>query len=144
MITMTMELHLENIMKSKIIAHNICNLMYKTPKEIPVVFHNDSQYDYYFIINELAEEFKGKFEYLGENTEKYITFLEPIKKELKNNTIISYKIMFIDSLRFMSSSLSSLAHNVAEGLHNNKCIVSIKDELLTFKCLKCTKSHGKM
>ena len=144
MITMTMELHLENIMKSKIIAHNICNLMYKTPKEIPVVFRNDSQYDYYFIINELAEEFKGKFEYLGENTEKYITFLEPIKKELKNNTIISYKIMFIDSLRFMSSSLSSLAHNVAEGLHNNKCIVSIKDELLTFKCLKCTKSHGKM
>ena len=141
---MTMELHLENIMKSKIIAHNICNLMYKTPKEIPVVFHNDSQYDYYFIINELAEEFKGKFEYLGENTEKYITFLEPIKKELKNNTIITYKIMFIDSLRFMSSSLSSLAHNVAEGLHNNKCIVSIKDELLTFKCLKCTKSHGKM
>ena len=144
MITMTMELHLENIMKSKIIAHNICNLMYKTPKEIPVVFHNDSQYDYYFIINELAEEFKGKFEYLGENTEKYITFLEPIKKELKNNTIITYKIIFIDSLRFMSSSLSSLAHNVAEGLHNNKCIVSIKDELLTFKCLKCTKSHGKM
>ena len=144
MITMTMELHLENIMKSKIIAHNICNLMYKTPKEIPVVFRNDSQYDYYFIINELAEEFKGKFEYLGENTEKYITFLEPIKKELKNNTIITYKIMFIDSLRFMSSSLSSLAHNVAEGLHNNKCIVSIKDELLTFKCLKCTKSHGKM
>ena len=144
MITMTMALHLENIMKSKIIAHNICNLMYKTPKEIPVVFHNDSQYDYYFIINELAEEFKGKFEYLGENTEKYITFLEPIKKELKNNTIITYKIMFIDSLRFMSSSLSSLAHNVAEGLHNNKCIVSIKDELLTFKCLKCTKSHGKM
>ena len=144
MITMTMELHLENIMKSKIIAHNICNLMYKTPKEIPVVFHNDSQYDYYFIINELAEEFKGKFECLGENTEKYITFLEPIKKELKNNTIITYKIMFIDNLRFMSSSLSSLAHNVAEGLHNNKCIVSIKDELLTFKCLKCTKSHGKM
>ena len=139
MITMTMELHLENIMKSKIIAHNICNLMYKTPKEIPVVFHNDSQYDYYFIINELAEEFKGKFEYLGENTEKYITFLEPIKKELKNNTIISYKIMFIDSLRFMSSSLSSLAHNVAEGLHNNKCIASTKDELLTFK--RCASTY---
>ena len=65
MMTMTMELHLENIMKSKIIAHNIFNLMYKTPKEISVVFHNDSQYGYCFIINELAEEFKGKFEYLG-------------------------------------------------------------------------------
>ena len=26
-------------------AHNICNLRYKIPKEIPVVFHNGSTYD---------------------------------------------------------------------------------------------------
>ena len=25
-------------------AHNICNLRYKVPKEIPVVFHNGSTY----------------------------------------------------------------------------------------------------
>ena len=31
-------------------AHNICNLRYKIPKEIPIVFHNGSTYDYYFII----------------------------------------------------------------------------------------------
>ena len=31
-------------------AHNDCNLRYKTPKGIPVVFHNGSKYDYYFII----------------------------------------------------------------------------------------------
>ena len=31
-------------------AHSICNLRYKTPKEIPVVFHNGSTYDYHFII----------------------------------------------------------------------------------------------
>ena len=31
-------------------AHDICNLRYKTPKEIPVVFHNGSTYDYHFII----------------------------------------------------------------------------------------------
>ena len=36
-------------------AHNICNLRYKIPKEIPVVFHNDSTYDYHFIIKELAK-----------------------------------------------------------------------------------------
>ena len=34
---------------------SICNLGCKTPKEIPVVFHNGSTYDYYFIINELAK-----------------------------------------------------------------------------------------
>ena len=26
-------------------AHNICNLRYKTLKEIPVIFHNGSGYD---------------------------------------------------------------------------------------------------
>ena len=28
-------------------AHSICNLRYKTPKEIPVVFDNGSTYDYH-------------------------------------------------------------------------------------------------
>ena len=60
-------------------AHNIWNPRYKTPKEIPVVFHDGSTYDYHFIIKELAEEFKEQFECLGENTEKYITFSVPIK-----------------------------------------------------------------
>ena len=37
-------------------AHSICNLRYKTPKEIPVVFHNDSTYDNHSIINKLAKK----------------------------------------------------------------------------------------
>ena len=98
--------------KYKSTAHDICNLRYKTPKELPVVFHNGSTYDYHFIIKELAKEFEGEFECLGENTEKYITFSVPIKKENtkkdKNGndkiTKISYKIKFIDSFRFMSKS----------------------------------------
>ena len=32
---------------------------------------------------ELVKEFDGNFEFLGENTEKYITFSVPIKKEIK-------------------------------------------------------------
>ena len=40
-------------------AHDVCNLRYKIAKEIPVVFHNGSTYDYHFIIKELAEKFKG-------------------------------------------------------------------------------------
>ena len=65
-------------------AYNTCNLIYKIPKEIPIVFHNGSIYDLYFLIKELANEFDGNFECLGENTEKYITFPVPIKKEIKN------------------------------------------------------------
>ena len=65
-------------------AHSICNLCYKIPKEISVVFHNGFTYDDQFIIKKLATEFKGNFERLGENTEKYITFSVPIKKEHDN------------------------------------------------------------
>ena len=63
-------------------TYSICNLRYKTPKETPVVFHNSSTYDYHFIIKELAKESEGQFEQLGENTEKYITFSVPVKKNL--------------------------------------------------------------
>ena len=65
-------------------AHSNCNLRYKIPREIPVIFHNGSTYDYHFIIKKLAKEFKGNFDCLGENTEKYITLLAPIKKDLDN------------------------------------------------------------
>ena len=71
--------HYHYIEKYRGAAHNICNLRYKIPKEIPVVFHNGSAYDHHFIIKQLAEEFEGQFECFGENTEKYITFSVPIK-----------------------------------------------------------------
>ena len=97
-------------------------MRYKIPKEITVVFLNGSTYDYHFIIKELAKEFEGNFECLGENTEKYITFSVPIKKKIDNKDLeITYKIKFIDSYRFMSSSLSKLVDNISEGVHSNKC-----------------------
>ena len=97
-------------------AHSFCNLKYKTPKEIPVVFHNGSS----FIMEELAEEFEGQFECLGEKTEKYITFSVPINKELDNGKLIKYKLKFIDSFRFRSTSLSKLVNNLCE-IYNKKC-----------------------
>ena len=113
-------------------AHDICNLRYKISKEIPVVFHNGSTYDYHFIIKELAEEFEREFECLGENTEKYITFSVPIKKEITKKdkdgndkaTKISYKTKFIDSYRIMPTSLSSLDY------------MTTKDEKLIFRCFE--------
>ena len=59
----------------------------------------------------MAEEFRGEeFECLGENTEKYISFSVPIKKEHDNDSgeTIIYKIKFNDSSRFMPSKLSNL------------------------------------
>ena len=94
-------------------AHSECNLRYNLPKEISVVFYNGSTYDYHFIIKQLAKEFKGEFECLGENTEKYITFSVPLKKENDNGKKITYKLKFIDSYRFMSTSLSNLVDNLS-------------------------------
>ena len=133
-------------------AHNTCNLRYKIPKNIPVTFHNGSTYDYYFIIKEFACEFDGNFECLGENTEKYITFSVPIKKRIDNKNIdITYKIKFIDSFRFMATSLSKLVDNLTGNIHNDKCIkcksnlcfVRAMNEKLIFKCIDCEKEYEK-
>ena len=94
------------------------------------------------------------FKCLGENTEKYITFSVPIKKEIKNkNKIIetTYKIKFIDSFRFMPTSLSKLVDNLSEGLNNNRCVdckscldyMKTKNEKLTLRCFSCKKNYEK-
>ena len=80
-------------------AQSICNLKYSVLKKIPIVFHNGSNYDYHFIIQELAEEFQKQFTSTGENTEKYITFTVPIEKEVtridKNGEGITKNISYI-------------------------------------------------
>ena len=50
-------------------AHSIWNLNFKVSKEIPVVIHN-AGYDTHFITEQLAEEFVGQFDCIGENIEK--------------------------------------------------------------------------
>ena len=118
------------------------------------MFHNGSTYDYHFIIKNLAEEFEGEFTCLGENTEKYITFSVPIKKDITTKDMIlkiSYKIKFIDSYRFISTWLSKLVDNLSEGLHNDKCkdcksyfdYMTTKDEKLIFRWFSCKKNYEK-
>ena len=68
-------------------------------------------YDYHFMIEKLSKEFKGKIDCIRENTEKYITFKVSLKKNLDNPKIITYKQKFIDSYRFMPTSLASLVDN---------------------------------
>ena len=125
-------------------ARNICSLKYKTPKEILVVFHNGSTYNHHFIIKQLAKEFEGQCECLGENTEKYITFSVAIEKELGNGKTIRYKLKFIDSFRFMSISLSSLVDNLSE-TYKKECkecksecdFIELKNNKLRYKCKEC-------
>ena len=43
-------------------AHNACNLRYKTPKKIIVVFHNGSKYDYHFLIKYSQKNWKDSLD----------------------------------------------------------------------------------
>ena len=120
---------------------------------MPVIFHNGSSYDYHFIIKGLAEEFEGDFEYLGENKEKYIMFSVPIKKESNEVGTIIYRIKFIDSFRFMSTSLSNLVDNLSDRIiDDEKCgscgsnleHISIrKSGRLLFECFDCKRGYSK-
>ena len=110
-------------------AHNICNLKFNVPQVIPLVFHRASNYDYHFIIKELANEFQGELGCLGENKEKYKTLSISIRREVKkidkdgneSVTTISYKRKVIDSARFMVSSFSNLVDNLTERVHKIRC-----------------------
>ena len=59
------------------------------------------------------------------NTKKNITLSVPIQNEAKRidkngeeiKETMSYRLQFIDSLKFMASSLSDLVNNLAGGIH---------------------------
>ena len=120
--------------------------------EIPVVFHKDSDYNYHFVIKELANEFEGQFECIEENTKKYKNFSVSIEKEVikidkddnESTVTISYPIKFIDNARFMETSLSNFVDNLTEGSHKIRCndcdcfieYEIVKDNLIKYKCLQ--------
>ena len=61
---------------------------------------------------------------------------------------MSYKIKFIDSGRFMTSTSSNLIDNLAEALYKIKCkycdcfLESDKKNLIKFKCLSYNKYYS--
>ena len=115
-------------------AQSYCNLNYKVPKDIPIIIHNAS-YDTHFISSQLAEEFKGELNCIGENMEKYITFSVPIKKKYDDSKTITYKLRFIDSFRFMSTSLAEIVDNMSGNFNSIECKSCTKNK----RCKKCKK-----
>ena len=87
---------------------------------------------------------------VGQNTEKYITFSVPIEKELNNGRIITYKLKFIDSFRFMSTSLSKIVDNLSE-IYKKECegcksvcdFIRFQNNKLHYKCNECKKRRLK-
>ena len=103
-------------------AHNKCNLQYRRPKFIPVVFHNLSGYDSHLFIKNLGVT-EGNINCIPNNEEKYISFSKDIvvgEYTNKNGKVIAVKqqLRFIDSYKFMPSSLDQLVEN----LDKNCCV----------------------
>ena len=100
-------------------AHSLCNLRYKIPSYIPVVFHNLSGYDTHLFIRELGVH-TSDMEVIAKNKEDYISFSikVPVDSYIDKNGEEKDKLIelrFIDSFKFMSSSLDSLTKNLVSG-----------------------------
>ena len=102
-------------------AHSSCNLRYKIPNYIPVVFHKFAGYDAHLFIKELAK-YTTNIGVIAKNAESYISV--SIKVEVDkyidkagNEKSKELELRFIDSFKFMSSSLDSLVNNLAKGGH---------------------------
>lgn len=94
-------------------AHNSCNYRSQIPRFVPVFCHNLSGYDSHFIIKELGYDTK-LVEVIPNSVEKYISFSKIISHKMK--------IKFVDTFRFMASSLDSLSKNLTHLTETTKFI----------------------
>ena len=113
-------------------AHSLYNLSLSEQRDIPIILHNGSNYNFHLLMKDLAKENLKDIRCLGENTEKYISFSVKINNpeydeedmdEYKKP--LSYCLRFNDSFRFMSRSLDTLTDNFPE--INNKTCVKCKE-----------------
>ena len=97
-------------------AHVKCNLQFKKPKFTPVIFHNLSGYDAHLFVKNLGRT-EGNIKCIPNNEEKYISFSKEIvvgeyKNKKGEKVAVKHEIRFLDSFKFMASSLESLVGNL--------------------------------
>lgn len=91
-------------------AHAKCNLNYQESRIIPVVMHNLSGYDAHLFIKKLATYYNGHLSVIPNNSEQYISFTKVVDESTSSKSNKEkIRLQFIDSYRFMPSSLSDLA-----------------------------------
>ena len=120
-------------------AHNSCNLQCRKPMILPVIFHNLQGYDAHLFIKQLAR-LSGELTCIPSTEEKYITFSKNIKvdeyvsRKTGKTIPLYFEIRFIDSFKFLLTSLANLVGNLQpDDFHNTKKIFKDKTDILTRK-----------
>ena len=119
-------------------AHNKCNLKCRKPKILPVIFHNLQGYDAHLFIKELAR-LPGDLFCIPSTEEKYISFSKKIKVDEYPGYYgalipLYFEIRFIDSFKFLQTSLANLVGNLQpEDFLNTKKVFKKNVDLLTRK-----------
>ena len=120
-------------------AHNSCNLKCRKPSILPVIFHNLQGYDAHLFIKQLAS-LPGELNCIPSTEEKYISFSKSIKvdeyrsKKTEQMVSINFEIRFIDSFKFLQTSLANLVSNLQpDDFHNTKQVFKKNVDLLTRK-----------
>ena len=88
-------------------AHQNCNLNYKDTRVVPIVFHNLTGYDAHLFVTEISTLIEGSVSLLAQTKERYISFTKYMKQH-------KISLRFIDSFRFLNSSLEKLASYLPE------------------------------
>jgi len=73
-------------------AHSKCNLLFRKPKHVPVIFRKLSGYDSHLFIQSLGKT-REKIDCISNSEEKYISFSKSVMLDGKFKS----KIRFIDS-----------------------------------------------
>ena len=120
-------------------AHNKCNLDCRKLKVLPVIFHNLQGYDAHLFIKQLAR-LPGDLNCIPSTEEKYISFSKSIKvDEYRSNKSglmvpINFEIRFLDSFKFLQTSLANLVSNLSpDDFKNTRNAFKKNVELLTRK-----------
>ena len=119
-------------------AHNKCNLECRKPKVLPVIFHNLQGYDAHLFIKQLSR-LEGKLDCIPSTEEKYISFSKHIKvgefKDVGGNVFpVNFEIRFLDSFKFLQTSLANLVSNLQpDDFINTKHVFKTNTSLLTRK-----------
>ena len=106
-------------------AHNLCNLKHRKANFTPVVFHNLSGYDSHLFIKNLGFS-EGNIDCIPNNKERYISFTQihvgsytKVVKNEEETKPLHHQIRFIDSFKFMATSVDKLVNSLSRDAFNN-------------------------